>query len=301
MRTARVLFALILGALLSIGCGGGGGGNTGTLSLRITDAPFPSTECLAHAWIQVTGVEVQSETGWIEIPLAAGATGQFDLLDLVGGLDAQLAVGELPTGTYHQIRLHLESATLEFTDGETKEFVVPSGMQSGIKINVNPQFLIATGQTTPILLDFSLAESFHVTGVGGAPTCEDLRTDKTIFNPVIHAVNTDTSGVVGGIVYYEGGTTPAPNKVIVAVVAGGDPATSTTTTVSADGDPLIVPIGAYALHLDPGSYDLYVGTDTDADDDDLPDAFEGLATDVVVVSRQLTALDLTLSDPAPAP
>lgn len=292
MRTARVLFALILGCLLTIGCGGGGGGNTGTLSLRITDAPFPSTECLAHAWIQVTGVEVQSETGWIEIPLADGATGQFDLLELVGGLDAQLAVGELPTGTYHQIRLHLESATLEFTDLDTKTFVVPSGMQSGIKINVNPQFLIAAGQTTPILLDFSLAESFHVTGVGGSPTCDDLRTDKTIFNPVIHAVNTDESGVLAGVLYDTDGLTPVPDVTLTVFVADGDPEVDApvTTTISAAG-------GLYALHLDPGTYDIYAPGNTDTVDDGI----ERIAQGLVVVSQQLTIEDLTLLTSPPAP
>jgi hypothetical protein len=290
MRQLRILFSLTLALLLTVGCGGGGGGgSTGTLSLRLADGPFPDTSCLTAANVVVNGVEVQSEGGWVDIPLAGGAPQTFNLLDLRSGLDAQLAVGELATGTYHQIRLHLDSATLVFTDASEKSFTVPSGMQSGIKINVNPQFLIAAGQTTPILLDFSLAESFHVTGTGGDPTCEDLKSEETIFNPVIHAVNLDTSGVLAGIVYYADGTTAAPDVVVTVRLANADPSElPVTTTVSANGSTVNAPLGSYAVHLDPGFYDLYAPGDTDL-----------LVEDVQVTSQQITTQDLTTSTAAP--
>jgi hypothetical protein len=294
---ARTLSSLVPALLLTVGCGGGGGGgNTGTLSLRLTDGPFPDTSCLTAAYVVVNGVEVQGEAGWVDIPLVGGAPQQFDLLDLRSGLDAQLGVAELPTGSYHQIRLHLDSATLVFTDATERSFTVPSGMQSGIKINVNPQFLIAAGQTTPILLDFSLGESFHVTGTGGDPTCEDLKSEETIFNPVIHAVNLDTTGVLAGIVHYSDGTTAAPD-VMVTVLAGGAAQTDppVTTTVSANGLTVNAPLGSYALHLDPGTYDLYGPGDTDGDGN----MIELLAGGVVVTSQQLTTRDLTTSIAVP--
>jgi hypothetical protein len=296
MRIARLLLALVLGSVLTIGCGGGGGGGSGLLALRLTDAPFPSMDCLSHAWIDVTGVEVQGEAGWTDIPIVGGAPATFDLLQLHGGLDEMLAVGDLPTGTYHQVRLHLTGATLEFTDGTTKSFQVPSGMQTGIKINVNPSFLIAAGQTTPILLDFSLADSFHVTGVGGSPTCDDLRTNQTVFNPVIHAVNLDSSGVLAGVVYYSDGTTAAPGITVTVLPAGATQDTApVTTTLSADGTMPGAPLGSYATHLDPGAYDLYGPGDTDGDGNGI----DLLASGVLVVSGQLTGQDLTTSVAAP--
>src|SRR5205085_4442260 len=176
-------------------CGGGSGGGSGTLAVRATDGPFPATDgCLSAALIDIDGVSVQGAAGFQPIPLqgAVGGVVTLDLLQLRSGLDASLALGQLPTGTYHQIRLHIVGARLEFTDGSPDvAFTVPSGMQSGLKINVNPDFLIASGQTTPLLIDFDLSRSFHATATGGDPTCDDLKggTSKTLFNPVVHAVN----------------------------------------------------------------------------------------------------------------
>jgi hypothetical protein len=266
MRFIRSLFVGLSAAALSVGCGGGGGGGaTGTLSLRATDAPFPATEgCLAAAEIDIDRVDVQGDGGFVEIPLngAVGGVVTLDLLQLRSGLDAALALGSLPTGTYHQIRLHIVDTRLVFTDASpTQSFKVPSGMQSGLKINVNPRFTIAAGQTTPLLIDFDLSNSFHVTGTGNEPTCADLKSGENtvIFNPVVHAVNTDQTGVVQGVV---SDATPAPvGDVEVTAFPAGTVVDATTlpvvTTFTAPAGMVAVE-GSYAMHLDPGSYDLYV-------------------------------------------
>ena len=260
----RTLFVGLTAAWMAVGCGGGGGGGTGTLALRATDGPFPATDgCLSAAEIDVDRVEVQGDSGFVEIPLTApvGGVVTLDLLQLRSGLDAALALGSLPTGTYHQIRLHIVDTRLVFTDGSpTQSFKVPSGMQSGLKINVNPNFVIANGQTTPLLLDFDLSNSFHVTGTGGDPDCADLKTGENtvLFDPVVHAVNTDQTGVVQGVV---SDATPAPvgDVEVTAFVPGADPAVdlpvATTFTAPAGGT---AAEGSYAMHLDPGTYDLYV-------------------------------------------
>src|SRR5262245_6065038 len=265
MRLIRSLFVGLATAGLAVGCGGGGGGGgTGTLALRATDAPFPATEgCLSAAEIDIDRVDVQGDAGFTEIPLngAVGGVVTLDLLQLRSGLDAALALGSLPTGTYHQIRLHIVDTRLVFSDASpTQSFKVPSGMQSGLKINVNPSFTIASGQTTPLLIDFDLSNSFHVTGTGNDPTCADLKTGENtvIFNPVVHAVNTDQTGIVQGVV---SDATPAPvgDVEVTAFLAGADPAVDlpVVTTFTAPAG-MAAAEGSYATHLDPDSYDLYV-------------------------------------------
>src|SRR5438552_2523173 len=135
MTTPRSIAFALLGAFLS-GCGGGGGGGaggggTGTLALSATAGPFPATTgCLPAALITVDSVEVQSNGGWADTPLVGALDGEvtLDLLTLRSGLETSLAVGQLPTGTYGQIRLHIVDAVLKFVDGSPYvSFTVPSG------------------------------------------------------------------------------------------------------------------------------------------------------------------------------
>jgi hypothetical protein len=293
MRLVRSISTVLAAAWLAVGCGGGGSGGTGTLSLRMTDAPFPATEgCLAAAEIDIDRVEVQG-SGWIEIPLTGAVDGlvTLDLRQLRSGLDAALALGTLPTGTYHQIRLHIVDTRMVFTDGSpTRSFKVPSGMTSGLKINVQPNFTIATGQTTPLLLDFDLSSSFHVTGTGADPACSDLKLgeNQVIFNPVIHAVNTDQTGIVSGVVS-DASAVPVGDAEVTAFPAGTVVDATTlpvVTTFSAPAGQVAVE-GSYFMHLDPGTYDLYVRAQGATD--------RTLAASAVVVSTgALVTEDLTL-------
>lgn len=237
----------------------------GTLAVKITDGPFPATEdCLSKALVTVSSVSFKGEDGFVALPLVADAAApmELDLLVLRSGIADDLAAGDLPTGVYDEMRIVISGATLQFADGTSKEFKVPSGQSSGIKVKIDPAILIAARQTTPLLLDVDLSRSFHVTGHGGAPTCEDLKDDKgkVIFHPVIRAINPDTTGVLAGTVVDETGT--GVGDVELAVFAAG-------TVVEAGMEPLAatfsapeglanVALGSYALHLDPGNYDLYV-------------------------------------------
>jgi hypothetical protein len=293
----------VVPVLFAVGCGGGGGGvETGTLALTATDAPFPATEgCLAAALVEVDRVEAQGQGGWVEIGLVDDSDGDadgvvtLDLLQLRSGLEDSLAVGEIPTGSYHQIRLHILSSVLRFADGSPdRTFLVPSGDTSGLKINVQPRFVIASGQTTSLVLDFDLANSFHVTASGGDPTCEDLASGPgTVhFAPVVHAMNVDETGVVTGIVE-DGAAAPVADVEVSAFPAGtvvDADSVPVATTFSAPSGLAAVEEGSYALRLDPGSYDLYVRAQ----------GVEGrtqAATDVEVTAGDLTVQDLTVPTP----
>jgi hypothetical protein len=155
----------------------------------------------------------------------------------------------------------ISGATLIFADGTRAGFKVPSGMTSGLKVNLTPDILVAAGQTTPLLLDIDLGRSFHATAAGGDPTCADLKdgAGTVIFRPLIQAFNTDGSGVVSGTVR-DGDGNGLADVEITAFAAG--------TEVAADTDPVMstfsapdglanAPLGSWAVHLDPGTYDLY--------------------------------------------
>lgn len=266
LPSMRLLIGIL--GLCALAACGGGGADTGTVYVAATDGPFPATDgCLDSALIEVDRVEVQGTSGFVEIPLTDATNGvvTLDLLDLRSGLEQSLAIGELPTGTYHQIRLHIVSATMQFTDGSPdQEFKIPSGMQSGLKINVQPNFVIASGQTTPLVLDFDLANSFHVTGTGNDPTCDELKQGENtvLFNPVVHALNADETGVVSGNVTDSAAAAVGDVEVTAfpagTVVDGTTVPSATTFSAPAPSSASSPAEGSYALRLDPGSYDLYV-------------------------------------------
>ena len=264
MRNPLALAALVFLLTACGGGDGGGGAGTGTLSLKITDAPFPAIDgCLAAAIIVIDGVEAKGEEGFVDVPLADGAESlEIDLLDLRAGLADNLALGELASGTYSEIRLHVVEARMEFEDGAAAQpFKVPSGMSSGLKIKIRPAALVVAGQTTELMLDVDLTESFHTTGLGGAPTCDDLKAGESmvIFRPVIRAVNTDETGVITGVVQDDAGS-PAVDVEICAFDAGtvvdetSIPVATTFSSPALEG----IEAGSYALFLEEGSYDLYV-------------------------------------------
>jgi hypothetical protein len=176
--------------LLSLSCsdGGGGGAGTGTLSVPITDAPFPAHEgCLAAALVTIDAVQAKGDQGFSEVALVdpdPDGTVTLDLLTLRAGLMDSLAVSEVPTGSISEIRLHILESVLVFEDTTPDaRFKVPSGDSSGLKIRIDPPARVVAGQTTTLILDLDLANSFHTRGLGGDPTCDDLKLgdDQVIF------------------------------------------------------------------------------------------------------------------------
>jgi hypothetical protein len=249
----------------------------------------------------------EKENPWIEVPLAGeGGVLSLNLLELRAGLEASLALGEIPAGTYDEIRLHVAEAVLEFADGSPSQpFKIPSGMSSGIKIKVEGGFTVAGGGTTVLVLDFDLGGSFHTTGEGCNPTCDDLKSGETkvIFHPVLHAhvmvqdspspgdepPAGNESGVIMGIVYNASGS-PVSDVEVSAFAAGTAVDEFTPADAATYSSPagLPVPEGSYALYLLPGTYDIYVRSQSDGA---LTLALSGV---VLGSGETVTGQDLTL-------
>lgn len=264
----RALFVIGLTALFLAACGGGGGGSgggVGTMSLKITDAPFPATDgCVSAAKIEIKEATAKGPDGFVTLLAEADGPVTIDLWDLRAGISENLALADIPTGAYSEIRLVVNQATIEFEDGSTpQDFKIPSGMSSGLKIKIDPPVLIASGQTSEVMLDVNLTESFHTTGLGGEPTCDDLKAGETmvIFRPVIRAINEAETALVVGVVSDDTGA-PLGDAEVCAFPAGmivdnTTVPTAMTLSTPASMEPEVA-AGSYALALEPGDYDLYV-------------------------------------------
>lgn len=118
--------------------------------------------------IHVLRVEVNDSTnegtGWETI---AEPDTKFNLMDLVNGEFEVLGVHELEEGFYPQIRLILNNENTITVDGEEFDLKVPSGQQTGFKINIGLN--VEAGEDYTIMLNFDAERSVVQTGPPNSP------------------------------------------------------------------------------------------------------------------------------------
>jgi len=251
IMTAGVIVGVLFSVALT-GCGTdsetntGANGETGTLSLRITDAPYP-LDLIAEAKVTIEKVEVHvsdsptEDSGFITIPLDAPRT--FNLLDLRGGVTEGLVNAKLSEGTYGQIRLVVSSGYIKLNDDREFNLDVPSGSQSGIKIFPNPPITVTGGLTTELVLDFDVGQSFLP--IPAAPKkVEEINEFK--FKPVIRVVNSTSTGSISGSVTNQNDASPIEDATLAAFEGTVEIA---STSSKSDGSYLLsgLPAGTYDI------------------------------------------------------
>ena len=193
-----------------------GTGGKGTLSLLLTDAPFPS-DLVESTLVTIDKIEIRSTTTATATTteeddasqytvLYEGEGKVFDLLDLQNGITEELANVDLDAGSYDLIRMHVTKAEVVLKDGlATFDLKIPSGSTSGIKIKITPELLIESGVESTIVLDFDVSKSFIVQGNPKTPA----GIKGFLFKPSLRAMCQQFTGVIAGKVS-ENTTTPTP-------------------------------------------------------------------------------------------
>jgi hypothetical protein len=172
--------------------------NTGTLSIKLTDAPFP-IDLVSEANVTINMIEVrkdQSESEGNPFLVLSEDEFSYNLLELQNGITADLVEIEVPVGAYNLVRLYVSKADIILKDEKVYNLKVPSGDETGIKIFVEPSITVVGGLTTELILDFDVGQSFVVQGDPFTPS----GINGFIFTPVIRAANVSTSGSIEGTV-----------------------------------------------------------------------------------------------------
>lgn len=235
----RFLSLLAIGILaFSPGCSDdddNNGGGTGTLSVRLKDAPYPYNS-IAAAEITIESVEVHINDGFETIPID-GAPVTINLLDLQNGVTERLVDSEVPAGNLDQIRLIISSAQVTLNDARIFNLTVPSGESSGLKVFVNPSVEIVDNLTTELLLDFDVSQSFEAVPASPVQTSE---ISSFHFHPVLRVANVSETGTLSGHVWNDAGTpavvtddTPIVGATVTAAMAG---VVQNTTATGAQGE-----------------------------------------------------------------
>lgn len=120
----------------------------------MTDAPGDFDE----VWVDIASVEVASDQGWL---LLTDEPQSFDLLTLQDGVTAALGAADLAPGHYGQLRLIVASAFI-VKDGASEDLFIPSGAQTGIKMNLDAD--IEDGMQYGVVIDFDAHQSIKKAG-----------------------------------------------------------------------------------------------------------------------------------------
>lgn len=208
---------------------------SGTLSVRLTDAPADYEEVLIDVQELKINVSDNSneESGWQNLTLIT--TGQIDLLELANSNDILLSEEELPAGKISQMRLVLGSNNKIKVAGEYHDLDTPSAQQSGLKFNIHAT--IEEGVTYRMWLDFDVAKSIVEKGNGSYS-----------LKPTIKVFTEAESGSIKGVV-----SPVAANQAFIEAI----PSSGETTGTYSDSDGKFVlkglPEGTYTVKITPQS------------------------------------------------
>ena len=281
MRTAvpAAAISMMLGLAACSGGGDGGGGETGRLSLGVTDAPVDEASSVV---VQFSGVAFKRAGSAPEtVQNLSPSPRQLDLLQFQGGRAALLLDGvTLPAGDYQWVRLIVDNAPgvrdsyIVLTGGEECELRVPSGAESGLKLNRG--FTLPANGSVALTIDFDLRKSIHAPpGLRGS---DAACTEGYLMRPTLRIVDDANVGAIAGHVDSELVTEECLPKVYVFSGSGITP-DDIEEASGTDADPLVVASVTVengstsypyrAAFLPPGSYTVaFTCGDDDATADD---------------------------------
>ena len=254
-------FAMVASIFLGMAaCSDSTGTGDATLSVRLTDAPHPMFE---RVDVTIGEIEIFGSNGAPVSVTSSGGT--FNLLDFQDGVTASLASLTLEPGTYNQLRIVIEEASVtlrtefQFADGsQSKTLTVPSGAQTGIKFNLDAAdgdasssgIEIVPGETI-LVVDFDVTQNFKVQGSPNTPA--GIQT--VLFTPLLRAVVQDIAGSISGTISGTGLAGVADSSVSAVLLESG--VIDALQTAEATG--VIDSSGTYSINfLSPGTYRVSV-------------------------------------------
>ncbi len=146
------------------------------VQVLLTDAP---ADYIAEAWVWISRVyliagDQEPEEGppFIDLFNDPDEPLMYDLLTLRDGITADMTGEvEIPAGVYNQLRMIVADAEVTLIDGytfrdgtTTRGLQIPSGAQTGIKVNLNGAVVAETGTLNTILVDFDVDQNFVIQG-----------------------------------------------------------------------------------------------------------------------------------------
>ncbi|MDX1645884.1 MAG: DUF4382 domain-containing protein [Longimicrobiales bacterium] len=240
--------------------------DTGTkVTVLLTDA---AADYIAAANVDIGRVEIlpAGDGGGPILLNEDGTEGYVNLLEFQGPATTPIAEAEIEPGVYGQLRLVVEGANVQLMapyefrgGGDEMDLFVPSGAQTGIKLNLRSEdypngIEIVPGETV-IVLDFDVNQSFVLLGNPKTPA----GVHGVNFKPTIRVTGMDVAASIAGTVFTNVDGLSIEGLTVVATPQdeGSAPGYQTeTATALTDMD------GVYKMwYMVPGTYEVTVDTD----------------------------------------
>lgn len=223
---------------------------TQSLSLKLTDAPFP-LDLVDQVNVNLTKIDIRTgpENNAVQYITLFEQDLVVDMLTLTNGNTLDLSTTELPVGSYPSMRMFVNDGFVLMKDGQVFDLKVPSGSQSGIKINFRESLVLDENETKEVLLDFDVSKSLVARGNINSPN--GIRGFN--FKPVINASVLSQSGTLEGTVRDRLSNELLENAQI-SVIAADTVFTSSFTNPSGAFKVLGVPEGNYELLVELKDY-----------------------------------------------
>jgi len=202
MKHLHYITLALITSFLVTGCSEDEENSNSNLKVRLTDSPAEYEAVnIDIQEVQIHYSDAANDTAeWKTLDFAGGV---FNLLEFSNGLDTLLVNEQIPSGTLSQIRLVLGDNNTLIIDGETKDLFVPSGSESGLKLNLGAQ--LTEGITYTVWIDFDASRSVVVRG-----------NEQYNLKPVIRAYMEAQDGGIKGIVR------PVESSPVVYAIFGTD-------------------------------------------------------------------------------
>jgi len=148
--TAGFLVAtlIIVGVVISGGNIPSFTSNTGTLIVKLTDAPVE----LDHLNVTISNLSAQrvgqNEETWEELSFVDSIPDVYVDILALQNVTMDLAITELLPGNYTKLRMTVTTANATYVGGETRDLIVPSG-----HVDIIVHFEIKAGESTTVLVD----------------------------------------------------------------------------------------------------------------------------------------------------
>lgn len=237
---------------------------SGTLIVKITDAPFPSDMVeeanitidlvtLKKSGVTINESEMESDltsmSDTTTFIILSEETQTINLLDLSNGVTQVLSENEIHAGDYNEIRLHVVNAGIKLKGGREFDMKVPSGNTSGLKIKIKPTIQIAEGMYDEVLIDFDVSRSFNA--IGNDHSKKGIKGFH--FKPVVRGVNMTITSRISGIVSDTSGVNV--QDALIYLFSGEDTITSALSAEDGYYAIIGVPAGTYSMECTHANYD----------------------------------------------
>ncbi len=169
-------FAVILAAVLMVGCGSNGGSTSvqstqtamGSVVTFGTDAPICDVESFSAT---ITSASLVPQGGGTAATLISSTEpAAVDFARLVDFNNILSIASSVPAGTYNQLQMTLTSPQLVALNTSTNPpspLTVPATLTAtSFTITINPALVVSANTTSGLLFDFNLRKSLQVDGTG---------------------------------------------------------------------------------------------------------------------------------------